>query len=238
MANTMAKLFQNYNLLQGAPLANEDDPNTSTPAAARRWVPPQGKNTALVQLLDGTSCTVTTWELAEGDDEDTEWAQVDQQTAVGTGVPTEITLRSTARAEVFVQLSAVTGNPTGLAVLPIDAAPAALIGLLTSSQISIDSATLHADVDEVESKLDTLASLEGYPHTSEDVDISSGDHTFSIAVNWLFVSVGGVLKYRLTNDGADHSITVNGGALLPGLFAKIIKTGTTASGMVGWKSTS
>jgi len=146
----MATSWQSNLLITGAPITADSDPDDSEPSAARVFMADQSTAAVLVQLLDGTSATATVWTY-----DGTEWAVVSGATgSVGTSVP--LMLAVTPGQLTFVALTSVTGSPTACVVLSGAATPAVLAALLTRASLTLGSATIHADVDEVEDKLDTL----------------------------------------------------------------------------------
>jgi len=232
----MTATWQAYHQITGAPLTADDAPSTTAPDAARVFVAPSTVTQVLVQLLDGTSATAAVWTCDAGDDPTVKgnWSALAGATgSIGTTLP--LPLAVTPKAYITIRLTDVAGSPTACVVLDFACFPDILQALCTRSALSIDSATLHADVDGVETLIGTTNTLlDQRPNAGEAVDISATDHTFGATQDWLFVGGGGTLIYRMAGDGADKTIIVLAGSLIPGRFTKITKAGTTCTSMMGF----
>lgn len=68
---------------------------------------------------------------------------------------------------------------------------------------------------------------------SEAVDISSADHEFALHVRRIYVGGSGAMVCRLRGDAADQTFQVVAGTTLDLGLAKVVKAGTTATGLVG-----
>ena len=152
--------WQSYMQITGAPLTADDAPNDTAPDASR--VLTANSASLLVQLLDGTSATATVYAY---NDTLATWEQVSTG-AIGTTRP--LVLAATPTKKTFVRLTSVVGSPTNCVVLDGSDLPDVLRALVTRASLNIDSATIHADVDEVEAKLDTLDTSVGNVETSVD----------------------------------------------------------------------
>jgi len=221
--------WQGNLLITGAPLTADDAPNDTEPAAARVFTAPSDQAAVLVQLLDGTSATATTYAYDETEEE---WAQVDTG-SVNTTRPLELAV--TPSKKTFVRLTSVVGSPTGCAVVDFAALPAVLSALLTRASMRIDSATLHADVDQVETKLDTLhtdvaALLAALKVITSSAAITSHDENTITATRGITVGGAGNLVAKFAADSATVTI-----AVVPGYYpfsVILVHTDTTATGLV------
>lgn len=72
-------------------------------------------------------------------------------------------------------------------------------------------------------------------HSSEAVDISGDDHTFSIPVSGIYVGTAGTVVARLRGDAADSTWVAQSGQYLLGDFTIVRDAGggTDAADMVG-----
>ena len=69
---------------------------------------------------------------------------------------------------------------------------------------------------------------------AEAVDISAADHTFANRIQGLYVGGAGDVIVRLRGDDADVTFkAVPVGTVLPICPSKVVRTGTTATFMVG-----
>jgi hypothetical protein len=162
----MTATWQAYHQITGAPLTDDDAPSTTAPDAARIFKAPHTVEKVLVQLLDGTSATAAVWTCDDGDDptDKDNWSALAGATgAIGTTLP--LPLAVTAGAYITIRLTSVVGSPTACVVLDFACFPDILKALCTRSALSIDSATLHADVDGVEALIGTTNTALGTLHT-------------------------------------------------------------------------
>jgi len=174
----MTATWQAYHQITGAPLTADDAPSTTAPDAARVFVAPSTVTQVLVQLLDGTSATAAVWTCDAGDDPTVKgnWSALAGATgSIGTTVP--LPLAVTAGAYITIRLTSIVGSPTACVVLDFACFPDILKALCTRSALSIDSATLHADVDGVEGLLGILndGGLFTAAHDAEVVATADGN---------------------------------------------------------------
>ncbi len=83
-------------------------------------------------------------------------------------------------------------------------------------------------------KAKTNTSIQSVATAGEAVDISSTDHTFVNTVRALYVGGAGDVVIRGAGDDADVTFkAVPVGSILPVAASKVVRTGTTATFMVG-----
>lgn len=70
------------------------------------------------------------------------------------------------------------------------------------------------------------------PYTSEDVDISSADHTFRLSPTGIYVGTAGDVVAQLAGDETPRTWKAPQGMLI-GRFVRVVKAGTTAADMIG-----
>jgi hypothetical protein len=70
------------------------------------------------------------------------------------------------------------------------------------------------------------------PFDAEPVDISAADHVFSKFVDSIYVGGGGALVVRFRG-GTEATYQVIPGLVLFGDFERVVKSGTTATSLVG-----
>jgi hypothetical protein len=78
--------------------------------------------------------------------------------------------------------------------------------------------------------------LRHFPNSVRPVDISSTDHTCKDGCFAITIGGGGNIKFTMIgeNTAGGDILTVVAGQRLDGLFATVVKTGTTATNMVEW----
>jgi hypothetical protein len=74
------------------------------------------------------------------------------------------------------------------------------------------------------------------PHTTEVVDISAADHTFTLRVDSIYCGGAGDLIVRVRGDSTDRTYKVTAGQVVYGDFSIVRRTNTTASSLIGQKS--
>jgi hypothetical protein len=76
------------------------------------------------------------------------------------------------------------------------------------------------------------------PDKSEPVDLTSGDHTFTLRVDAIFCSADGTVVARLRKDTADTEWAVKAGDYLLGNFRLVRDTSSPSTGLIGVADTS
>jgi hypothetical protein len=219
--------WRSYMLISGAPLTDDGVP--STPSADRVFTAESGQSAILVQLLDGTSATATVWTYAAG-----AWAAVAGATgAIGTSVP--LRLAVTAGQPTFIQLTSVVGAPTGCVVLPGDTIPDVLKALLTRAALTLGDVSIHADVDQVEAKLDTntaaiTALNNALKAATQAATITPHDTNTITATRGLFIGGAGNLVAKFAGDAGTTTLAVQAGYYPFSVI--LVHTTSTATGMV------
>jgi hypothetical protein len=113
-------MFEAFHLIAGAPLTDDADPSVTPPAAARQFQTEAGQHYALVELVDGTSCTATAWS-SDG----ATWAESRR----GEGNEADLVAGTPARIAVdpgtitTIRLTAIAGSPTLAVCVPDRDAP-------------------------------------------------------------------------------------------------------------------
>lgn len=89
--------------------------------------------------------------------------------------------------------------------------------------------------NDIHAQTSPLPQEYGPPRNSEVVDISAADHAFSNPTTCLHVGVAGdiVVEELGTGEGVQRTYKNVEAGMFVGRFTKIIKTGTTATDIVG-----
>jgi len=215
----MTATWQAYHQITGAPLTADDAPSTTAPDAARVFKAPHTVKKVLVQLLDGTSATAAVWTCDDGDDPTVKgnWSALAGATgSIGTTLP--LPLAVTPKAYITIRLTDVVGSPTACVVLDFACFPDILKALCTRSALSIDSATLHADVDGVETLIGATntavaALTNALKSNTSGVLLAEHDTNTFTATRGITVSGSGDLVVQFADDGATVTI-----AVVPGYY--------------------
>ena len=101
-----------HEIVTGAPLVADLDPNTVAPGTTRTWVTGRSTNTVRALLIAGVSVTLVPWayESSLG-----LWLQIDSK-LITPAAPTIVDVVPDAR--MFFQITAVIGAPTNLVIAP------------------------------------------------------------------------------------------------------------------------
>jgi hypothetical protein len=209
-------MYEAFHAITGAPLTNDADPSVTPPSSAARVFRPEAKQDhAIVQLVDGTSCTATAWSYRDSAWIEAHAGQGNEANLVA-GVPGKIAVDPGALT--FIRLTSIVGSPTVAVAFPAREAQSFLSRLAASSRggslIVAGLSTLHTDiattlknaVDAVATAVATLtAALDS--NTKAALLAEHDTNTFT-ATRGITVSGSGTLVAQFAEDSGTVSIDV------------------------------
>lgn len=236
----MGNGYQSYQLIAGAPLTNDAAPGVTPPAASRKWTP--DTSSLFVQLVDGSSATVTAWSY-----DGASWAEanggVGNEANLVAGTPGLITVDS--GSVTFLQLTSIAGSPTQCIATPLADAPGLFSRLAAAGK---GGGLLKTAIDAVATAVGTVTTAVGTATTAVTavttavgtvlsalrsirsvVAITPHDTNTITATRQVWIQGAGNIKCQFADDGATVTL-----AVIPGVYdwsIILVHTDTTATGI-------